>query len=122
MEDALAAMGNWGAVAARFQDLRFPRRRDTHGNQRQDARHRLKTYLSDPRQVFHRLKHYIDTMARFSRSNRRRYPLESDEIDHRRLELAVPVDSLPEQFTQIQRAIDYAAERDMIVEVTLIDG
>ncbi|HBG97249.1 MAG TPA: hypothetical protein DDY29_00470 [Rhodobacteraceae bacterium] len=122
-EDALAAMGQLGErLPPGFKTFDFHDAATRTATSAKTLDTGLKTYLSDPRQVFHRLKHYIDTMARFSRSNRRRYPLESDEIDHRRLELAVPVDSLPEQFTQIQRAIDYAAERDMIVEVTLIDG
>ena len=41
-------------------------------------------------------------------------------MDIKRLELAVPDGTTPEQFTQIQRAIDYAESLGIDVEVSRI--
>ena len=77
-------------------------------------------YVDRPSRIYGALKRYIDQIYGFDGSNRRTLPLDPDEIDFKRLELAIPNDTAPEQFTQIQRAIDYAESLGIDVEVSRI--
>ncbi len=57
--------------------------------------------------------------ARF-RSSRGLFSLRPEKIQIRRLELAVPFDTTPEQIIQIQRAIEYAESLGIDMEVSFI--
>ena len=65
-------------------------------------------YVDRPSRIFGALKRYIDQIDHFEYDNKKGIEISADEIDIKRLELAVPDGTTPEQFTQIQRAIDYA--------------
>ena len=77
-------------------------------------------YVDRPSRIYGALKRYIDQIDGFDGSNLNAFPLRPDQIDLKRLELAIPNDTTPEQFTQIQRAIDYAESLGIDVEVSRI--
>lgn len=81
---------------------------------------RALTYADRPSRIFGRLRDYIDRIERFEQGSSGVFRLRSGQIERRRLELAVPFDTTPEQVTQIQRAIDYAAERGIEVNVRFV--
>ena len=77
-------------------------------------------YVDRPSRIFGALKRYIDQIDHFEYDNKKGIEISADEIDIKRLELAVPDGTTPEQFTQIQRAIDYAESLGIDVEVSRI--
>ncbi len=62
--------------------------------------------MNRPSRIYGALKRYIDHIDGFDGSTLNTLPLRPEQIDLKRLELAVPNDTTPEQLTQIQRAID----------------
>ncbi|MCG7630080.1 minor capsid protein [Epibacterium sp. MM17-32] len=81
---------------------------------------RAQGYLDRPSRIYGALKRYIDQIDRFDGDVVEEFPINPGEIDLKRLELAIPNDTTPEQFTQIQRAIDYAESLGIDVEVSRI--
>ena len=81
---------------------------------------RARTYADRPSRIFGRLRDYIDRIERFEDGQQRNFKIDPGQIERRRLELAVPFDTSPEQVIQIQRAIDYAAERGIEVNVRFV--
>lgn len=77
-------------------------------------------YVDRPSRIYGALTRYIDQIDGFDGSNLEAFPLRPDQIDLKRLELAIPNDTTPEQFTQIQRAVDYANSLGIDVEVSRI--
>jgi len=63
---------------------------------------------------------YVDKIDQFDGSNRRLFSLRAEKIRIRRLELAVPFGTMPEQIIQIQRAIEYAEELGIILRVRFV--
>ena len=74
-------------------------------------------YVDRLSRIYGALKRYIDQIDGFDGSNLNYFPLDPNEIELKRLELAIPNDTTPEQFTQIQRAIDYAVRLGIDVNV-----
>lgn len=81
---------------------------------------RARTYADRPSRIFGRLRDYIDRIERFEQGSSGVFRIRSGQIERRRLELALPFDTTPEQAMQIQRAIDYAAERGIEVNVRFV--
>lgn len=77
-------------------------------------------YMDRPSRIYGTLKRYIDQIDRFDYDNKQGIEINGDKIDLKRLELAVPDSTSPEQFTQIQRAIDYAESLGIEVKVRRI--
>ena len=80
------------------------------------------TYQRRPTAIFGRLKRYVDQVERF-----REYKLAGDFVKSERLrrrivELAIPENTTIAQLFEVQRAIDYAVERGIKINVTLIRG
>ena len=67
-----------------------------------------------------RLRGYVDEVAAFRGDQRFPGRVPEGGVVTRRLELAVPYRSTPEQVIQIQRAIEYAAEQGVDVIVSFI--
>ena len=65
-------------------------------------------YVDRPSRIYGKLKRYVDQIDRFDGDIVGESDIRPGQIDLKRLELATPNDTTPEQFTQIQRAIDYA--------------
>lgn len=78
------------------------------------------TYLDRPSRIYGRLRGYVDEVATFRGDKRFPGRVPEGGIVTRRLELAVPYTSTPEQVIQIQRAIEYAAEKGIDVTVSFI--
>ncbi|HBZ45532.1 MAG TPA: hypothetical protein DEO85_16115 [Maritimibacter sp.] len=77
-------------------------------------------YVDRPSRIYGALKRYIDQIDQFEgdvKDGLRAFP---EDIDLKRLELAIPDNTTPEQFTQVQRAIDYAESLGIDVNVRLI--
>ena len=81
---------------------------------------RALTYVERPSRIFGRLRDYIDRIERFEQGRSGDFRIRPGQIERRRLELAVPLDTAPEQMIQIQRAIDYAVERGIEVNVRFV--
>lgn len=62
---------------------------------------------------------YLDRPSRIY-GRRFNYPLRADMIDSKRLLLAVPRGTNPQQIIQIERAIEYAADNGVILQVRFI--
>jgi len=77
-------------------------------------------YVDRPSRIYGALKRYIDQIDRFDGDIVGETDIRPGQIDLKRLELAIPNDTTPEQFTQIQRAIDYADGLEIDVEVRRI--
>lgn len=77
-------------------------------------------YVDRPSRIYGALKQYIDQIDKFDGDTKRNITIRPEQVDLKRLELAVPNDTTPEQFTQIQRAIDYAESLGIDVEVSRI--
>ncbi|MCF3973951.1 hypothetical protein [Paracoccus salsus] len=81
---------------------------------------RAPTYADRPSRIFGRLRDYIDRIERFEQGSNGVFRIRPGQIERRRLELAVPFDTTPEQAIQIQRAIDYAIDRGIEVNVRFV--
>ncbi|MEX5729802.1 hypothetical protein Ga0609869_003155 [Rhodovulum iodosum] len=81
---------------------------------------RAPTYVDRPSRIFGRLRDYIDRIELFEDGQRRNFTIQPGQIEPRRLELAVPFNTTPEQVIQIQRAIDYATDRGIEVNVRFV--
>ena len=79
-------------------------------------------YLLRPTAVFGRLRRYINQIDGFEEYTFAGDRVASEGLTNRELELAVPEGTTSAQKFQIQRAIDYAAERGIMLHVTLIRG
>ena len=77
-------------------------------------------YMDRPSRIYGVLKRYIDKIDRFDGDIVEEFQINPSEIDLKRLELAIPDGTTPEQFTQIQRAIDYAESLGIDVRVRQI--
>lgn len=66
------------------------------------------------------MRDYIDRIERFEQGSSGVFRIRPGQIERRRLELAVPFDATPEQAIQIQRAIDYAIDRGIEVNVKFV--
>ena len=79
------------------------------------------TYAKDPKQIFYRMKKYVDQAAdyKLTRINR---PSDVDpaDITIKQIHLATPFQSSPEQQMQLFRAIQYGRTRGVSVVVTRI--
>ena len=76
--------------------------------------------MDRPSRIYGALKRYIDQIDRFDGDIKRDIEIRPEQIDQKRLELAIPDGTTPEQFTQIQRAIDYAESLGIDVEVSRV--
>ncbi|MEP2984631.1 MAG: hypothetical protein ABJP08_15320 [Roseibium sp.] len=77
-------------------------------------------YADRPSRIFGALKRYIDQIDKFGGGVVGETDIRPNQIDLKRLELAIPDNTTPEQFTQIQGAIDYAESLGIDVNVRLI--
>ncbi|MFC3119351.1 hypothetical protein ACFOHS_18730 [Jhaorihella thermophila] len=71
-------------------------------------------------EFFARLRNYVDRIERFEEGRSGDFRIRPGQIEARRLELAVPFGTTPEQAIQIQRAIDYASEWGIEVNVRFV--
>lgn len=77
-------------------------------------------YVDRPSRIFGILKRYIGQIDNFKYDNKQGIEINGNEIDLKRLELAVPDETSPEQFTQIQQAVEYAERLDIEIIVKRI--
>lgn len=77
-------------------------------------------YVDRPSRIFGALKRYIDQIDAFDYDIKNGFVINGNEIELRRLELAIPDATTPDQFTQIQRVIDYAESLGIDVNVKRI--
>ncbi|WP_370400521.1 hypothetical protein [Sulfitobacter sp. JB4-11] len=77
-------------------------------------------YVDRPSRIYGALKRYIDQIDKFDGDTKRNITIRPEQVELIRLELAIPDDTTPEQFTQIQRAIDYAESLGIDVTVRQI--
>jgi hypothetical protein len=70
--------------------------------------------------VYGQLKRYIDQIDRFDGGRMVPTLIDPNRIEVKRLELAVPADTTPEQIVQIQRAIEYAESLGIEMTVSTI--
>ena len=78
------------------------------------------SYTSNPQGVYNKLKSYIDATAYYQRRTSADLPV--DRINSRTIHLAVPEDTSPAQWQQIDRATQYGTSRGISVVTTRIRG
>ncbi|MEH6721116.1 MAG: phage minor head protein [Aurantimonas endophytica] len=78
-------------------------------------------YVRDPKNVFGRLKSYVDRIAIFTKHSVNGYRLDPSLIKHRRIELAIPPKAREDQLAQINRARTYAEARGIAFNVRIIE-
>jgi hypothetical protein len=77
-------------------------------------------YLDRPSRIYGQLRRYVDQIDWFDKDESGDIAFGAGDIDIRRLELAIPLDTTPEQVVQIQRAIDYAESLGIKMVVSFI--
>ena len=78
------------------------------------------SYVDRPTRIFSRLTGVVDGMNAFENGGRRQYRLHSNMISETRLVLAVPQDANVDQIIQLQRAIEYADDNGVTLEMRFI--
>lgn len=78
------------------------------------------SYVDRPSRVYGQIKAYIDRVALFDDARRVGFALNAGMIDLRRIELAVPYSTSPEQIVQIQRAIEHATSLGIEMNVRFV--
>jgi YD repeat-containing protein len=78
------------------------------------------SFLNDPRRVSASIRRNIDDIVNFPGDGRGNFRLDPGDIQNRRLELAVPSNVRQAQWAEIQRAINYGAENNVVVAVTKV--
>ncbi len=79
-----------------------------------------RSYLDRPSRINGQLRRYIDQINQFVRDRKGSSRIDPGQIVAKRLELAVPANTTPEQIVQIQRAIEYAESLGIEMKVRLV--
>ena len=121
-ENALEALGRLGErLPPTFQTFDFFDRAGMIATSAKTLDTRAWGYVDRPSRIYGQLRRYIDQIDRFNGSSNYKSLINPTTISGRRLELAVPRETSPEQITQIQRAIEYAQSRGIEVTVSFIE-
>jgi SPP1 gp7 family putative phage head morphogenesis protein len=121
-EDALERMGHLGErLPPTFQTFDFFDRASMIATSAKTLDTRAWGYVTRPSRIYGQLRRYIDQIDSFNGSSNHQPLVNQTRISGRRLELAVPRETSPEQITQIQRAIEYAESRGIEVTVRFIE-
>lgn len=120
-EDALQAKGTLGRRApGNFKTFDFFDIETRLATSAKTLNTRAKVYRERPANIYGKLKHYVDRTTRFDEDFKFGFGFTVQQIEHRRVELAVPFDTAPEQVVQIRRAIAYAEGRGVEVKVRVV--
>ena len=120
-EDALERTGGLGDRSpVNFKTFDFWDAEDRIATSAKTLDTRARGYVDRPSRIYGTLKRYIDQVRNFGGDRKEGVRILPHQIDERRLELAIPADTSPEQITQIQRAIDYADDLGIEVNVSRI--
>ena len=121
-ENALETLGRLGErLPPTFQTFDFFDRAGMIATSAKTLNTRAWGYVDRPSRIYGQLRRYIDQIDSFNGSSNYKSLVNPTTISGRRLELAVPRETSPEQITQIQRAIEYAQSRGIEVTVSLIE-
>ncbi|MBU6149683.1 MAG: hypothetical protein KGQ54_05765, partial [Verrucomicrobia bacterium] len=74
--------------------------------------------LANPNKIYYTLKRAIDAAADFTEHRLVKSKLTSNKLVIRQLEVGIPSDTISSQFEPIKRALDYAKERRIVLNVT----
>ncbi|WP_426575394.1 hypothetical protein ACP179_01345 (plasmid) [Xenorhabdus stockiae] len=78
--------------------------------------------LQNPSQINSQLNGYINEMAKFERTTKGEFKITNDMIKQKTLYLAVPEKTTPVQWTEINKSISYAADKNIDIKVTVVRG
>ncbi|XAV88534.1 MAG: hypothetical protein AAHH96_00085 [Candidatus Symbiodolus clandestinus] len=77
--------------------------------------------IANPKQIYHTMKRdMIDPIIDFREHTLCKRTVKAAEILHRELQLAIPKNTTPAQWVQINRGIDYAQLNGIYIEITLL--
>lgn len=79
-----------------------------------------KTYQRNPAALYNRLNSAVRAILAFSYDQKDGISISNNRIKTRVVEVAVPIESTPEQDMHLQRAIEYAAARGVVLRITRI--
>ena len=120
-EDALEAAGGLGQrTPPTFKTFDFWELDTRVATSAKTLDTRARSYRDQPSQVYGRLKKYINEIDRYDVDRNAPDLIDPNKIVVKRLELAVPAGTTPEQIVQIQRAIEYAASLAIEMKVSAI--
>jgi filamentous hemagglutinin len=77
--------------------------------------------IARPERIYQSLKKNIDDTLKFQEHRLSGKTVEKEWIKTRRLEVAIPKQTTPDQITQIQRAIDYGRTNGVQVNIKITD-
>ncbi len=76
--------------------------------------------LDKPEQIYSALKRYINKTASFEEAKLGVVKVSADKIDTRKIELAIPTNTTAEQYKQIEKAIEYAKDNGIELNITRV--
>jgi len=76
--------------------------------------------LENPKKIYQSLKKSIDAAADFKKHQLSEFPLTSEMINIRRLEVAIPKATTSAQWKQISRAMEYSKNRGVEFNITVV--
>lgn len=76
--------------------------------------------LANPNQVYSSIKGNIDAAANFKGYTLSNTPLTPGMIANKEIQLAIPANTTPAQWTEINRAIEYGKSQGVTVKVTQV--
>jgi biotin-[acetyl-CoA-carboxylase] ligase BirA-like protein len=76
--------------------------------------------LNDPIKIYHSLTKSIDAVANFEHHKLSGVKVRGENIKIRQLEVGVPAATTEQQWAQIEKAIEYAQEKNIIINITKI--
>ena len=82
---------------------------------------RAKGYIDRPTRIYARLRRYVDQIETFDSNPKRSESAMAQNLKRRVLELAVPRGTSSERITQIRRAGQYAADRDVSIITRFVE-
>ncbi|MFZ6774933.1 DUF6862 domain-containing protein [Undibacterium sp. SXout7W] len=76
--------------------------------------------VANPSQVYSSLKGNVDAVANFTEAKLSGTELKAAQINARELNVAIPANTTPTQWTEINKAIQYGQSKGVIVKITVI--
>jgi hypothetical protein len=77
-------------------------------------------YTSKPSSVYYTLKKYVDAAEKFESDTKLGFTVKKEEIPPKSIELAIPPNPTEAQLQQLQRAIDYANQHNINLNVRTV--
>ncbi|MCT8266988.1 phage minor head protein [Afifella sp. JA880] len=121
-EDALEATGQFGhRLPKNYKTIDFYDPVKRTATSAKTLYTRAAGYVEDPEKIYRALQRYVDRLESFDGDRKKGLSVKSSEIEVKRIELAVPMNTSRQQIVQIRRAVRYAEQHGVQLRVTFIN-